>query len=79
VFAELALLKEPVPVVVQTPLLFVVALMFTGALLHAVNVLGIVAVAGGFTVNCAVLVTGGHGPVPSGSEVVQVSVIVFPA
>jgi hypothetical protein len=79
VFAELALLKEPVPEVVQTPLLLVVALMFTGALLQAVKGPVIDAEAGGFTDSWAVLVTGGHGPAPSGSDVVQVQVIVLPA
>ncbi len=78
-FAELALLKEPVPEVVQTPLLLVVALMFTGALLQAAKGPVIDAEAGGFTDSWAVLVTGGHGPVPSGSDVVQVKVIVLPA
>ena len=67
--------KVPPPVVVHCPLPLVVALMFTGALLQAVKVPVMDAVAGAFTVSVAVTETGWQGPLPSGSAVVQVRVM----
>lgn len=72
----LAFVNEPEPVVVHVPGVFVVAEMFTGALLQPVYGPFTVAVAGGFTVIVAVLETLVQGPAPSGSLVVQVRVIV---
>ena len=64
--------KVPVPSVVQIPLLFVLAAIDTGALLHAVYGPVVAAVAGSFTVNVAAFDTDAQGPGPSGSLVVQV-------
>ncbi len=58
------------------PVLFVVAEIFTGRLLHAVIGPVIDAVAGGLTVTTVALVAETQGPAPSGSFVVHVNVMV---
>jgi hypothetical protein len=79
VYVVIALLvgaKVPLLEVDHVPAAFVVALKASVALLQRLDVAVSEAVAGGYTVNAEFELTAGHGPLPSGSAVVQVSVIV---
>ena len=69
--AKVPLLEED-----HVPAAFVVALKASVALLQRLEVAVSEAVAGGYTVNVELALTAGHGPVPSGSAVVQVNVMV---
>ncbi len=74
--ALVGLVKVPPPLEVHVPLLLVVATTVTVALLHTVYGPPTLAVAGAFTVRVAVADAGWHGPLLSGSLVVQVRVMV---
>ncbi len=76
VFVLLGLRMVPPPTEVHCPVPLALAEMATEPLLHTTYELVMAAVAGALTVSGAVSKTDGQGPVPSGSAVVHVSVMV---